>query len=325
MTYSPGSPGYPPAQSPGAYGGSAPSFVKDASGASKLPLYLNIAVAALGPASYLASFGPMFTIYADMGPGGGGLLVGGGIGTVFAVVAILLASLFGAIGLLPKAKDYAAVVAALAVLGALLVIAQTVNAPSDWSIGWALWLILGFSVIQAFVAVMVLLLEQGVITAPAPRPRYDPYAAAYGQYGQYGHYGTQAAYYGQPGGQQHASVRQHGPAQSAQPSGYGSQYPYASAPVAPSNSGFGPGGAQSGPQQDEDQSTSTPPTGFPSFASPSAAGTAGAGSQGTGVGNAPSPGGSHSGQQAQQAYGQGQAPAPATPSGPSGPSGPAPA
>lgn len=271
MTYSPGSPGYPPAQPPGVYGTSTPSL--PGNDASKLPLYLNVAVAVLGPAAYLASFGPMFTIYADLGPSSGGLMVGGGIGTALALVASLLASLLGAMSLLPKVKSYVAVVAALAVLGALLVIAQTVNAPEDWSIGWALWLILGFCVVQGFVAVVALLLESGVITAPAPRPRYDPYAA-YGQFGPYGQYPAAApGYYGQ----QPASAPQHG---HAQPAGYRSQYSYPSA-----TGGFGAAATQSGLQQSQDQATDTPPTGFPSFAPPAVGAH-----QGEGVSAAPNPG-----------------------------------
>ena len=42
MTYSPGNPGYPPAQPAGSYPGATPSFAKDA-GESKLPFFLNIA------------------------------------------------------------------------------------------------------------------------------------------------------------------------------------------------------------------------------------------------------------------------------------------
>ncbi|MBY0442921.1 MAG: DUF5336 domain-containing protein [Mycobacteriaceae bacterium] len=290
MTYSPGSSGYPPAPPPGAYGTSTPSSPR--SDVSKLPLYLNVTVAVLGPAAYLASFGPMFTIYADLGPGSGGLMVGGGVGTALAIVASLLSSFFGAISLLPKAKSYVAVVAALAVLGALLVIAQTVNAPNDWSIGWALWLILGFCVVQGFVAVVALLLESGVITAPAPRPRYDPYAS-YGQFGPYGHYGAQApGYYGQ----QHASVPQPG---RPQPAGYRAQYPY----PAPS-SGFGAVGAPSGLQQHQDQVTDTPPTGFPSLAPT----TASPAQQGEGVGAAPD--------QSASRLGQDQEPSSSTPTGP---------
>ena len=71
MTYSPGSPGYPPAQPAGSYAGATSSFAKD-DGESKLPLYLGIAVVALGLAVYLPNFGPTFTISSDLGPGAGG-------------------------------------------------------------------------------------------------------------------------------------------------------------------------------------------------------------------------------------------------------------
>lgn len=57
MTYSPGSPGYPPAPG-GSYAGGTPSFTKDDDGTTKLPLYLNIAVVVLGLAVYLLNFGP---------------------------------------------------------------------------------------------------------------------------------------------------------------------------------------------------------------------------------------------------------------------------
>ena len=59
MTYPPGNPGYPPAQSAGSYAGAAPSFAKSDDGESNLKLYLNIAVVVLGLAVYLVSYGPM--------------------------------------------------------------------------------------------------------------------------------------------------------------------------------------------------------------------------------------------------------------------------
>src|SRR5687768_7074628 len=79
MTYPPGSPGYPPAQQPttqfaaptqqfGKVPETAPA-APAAEGPSKLPLYLTAAVAALGLAVYLASFGPLFTISSSDFPG----------------------------------------------------------------------------------------------------------------------------------------------------------------------------------------------------------------------------------------------------------------
>ncbi|EUA50766.1 putative 34 kDa antigenic protein [Mycobacterium xenopi 3993] len=142
-------------------------------------------------------------------------------------------------GLLPKAKNYTAVVGAVAVVGALLAISQALSRPSGFSIGWALWFVLACTVAQAIVAVGALLLDAGVVTPPAPRPRYD-------QYAQYGQYGTQpGGYYGQAGGQQHAPFQHHGQQPSPQPSGYGSQYGGYSGP---STGGFGAVGHQQGAQ-----------------------------------------------------------------------------
>ena len=49
MTYPPGNPGYPPAQSPGSYGApAASSFAKSEGAENNLKHYLTIAVAVLG-------------------------------------------------------------------------------------------------------------------------------------------------------------------------------------------------------------------------------------------------------------------------------------
>jgi Family of unknown function (DUF5336) len=310
MTYSPGSPGYPPAQSGGSYPGATPSFAKDDSGETSLPLYLNIAVVVLGLAVYLLNFGPTFTLGADLGPGAGGRA--GDAGT--AVLIALLAALLAGLSLLPKVKGYPGVVGVIAVLGALLAISETINTPTGFAIGWAMWPLVACSVLQAIVAVVVILLDAGVITAPAPRPKYDPYAQ-YGQYGQYGYGAAQppSGYYGQPGAQQHAGPQ-------AQSSPYGSQYggyPSSQAPtqvVTPTNppsGGFNAQpsaqpGAQAAAQQ---EGPSTPPTGFPSFSPPPQAGAAGAQ-----VGPAPVDYSNHV--RGEQSSGQGQEQSPSSPSGP---------
>jgi len=251
MTYPPTNPGYQPSQPPGSYGASTPSFAKAEGGPSKLPLYLTAAVVVLGLAAYLASFGPMFTISSDLGPFGGGELTGTGGG--YTIVAALLAALVAGVALLPKAKNYAPIVAVLAVLAVLLVIAQLVSKPSGFSIGWALWLVLAFTILQAIAAVGALLLHAGVITAPAPRPKYE-------QYGQYGP--PPGGYYGQhtpqQGPPQHAPQQQGPGPRPGYPSQYGS---YQSGP---STGGFGALGPQNGPP--------TPPTGFPSFSPPPSVG-----------------------------------------------------
>jgi hypothetical protein len=285
MTYPPGSTGYPPAQSPGSYGVSTPSFAKSDDGESNLKLYLTISLVALGLASYLASFGPMIT---RMLPNGDELVESG---SSLPIDLALLAALLAGVSLVPKAKNYAGVVAAVAALGALLLIEDTIGASGR---GWALWFALGCGLVQAVIAASVLLLDAGVLTPPAPRPKYE-------QYGQYGQYG---GYYGQ----QQAPYQQ----QSPQQSGYGSQY--SGYPSSPSTGGFSAVGPQSGPQQGssqgQQQGPPTPPTGFPSFSPPP-----GSGSQNTGQGNSGSQGGSG---QSQQSYGQGHQPqAPSSSSGPS--------
>ena len=287
MTYSPGNPGYPPAQPGGSYPGATPSFAKADDGESKLPLYLNIAVVVLGLAVYLLNFGPTFVLGADLGPAAGGRA--GDAGT--AVLVALLATLLAGLSLLPKAKDYAGVVAAVAVLGALLAISETINTPAGFALGWAIWPLVASSVLQAIAAVVVVLLEAGVITAPPPRPKYDPYAQ-YGQYGgQYGQYGQQPGgqpgYYGQqPGYQQHGGPQSH----NAQGAGYGSQYGGYSPNQGPTQSaipttgGFNAQG-HTGPQPSSQQGPLTPPTGFPSFSQPPSVSGEGTGSETAGYSN----------------------------------------
>src|ERR1700740_1846484 len=190
----------------------------------------------------------------------------------------LLAALLAGVSVLPKAKNFAAVVAAVAVLGGLLLIEDTIGASGR---GWALWVALGCGVVQAILAVTALLLDAGVITAPAPRPKYD----------QYGHYGQYGGYYGQQA-----------PYQSPQQSGYGAQY--GGYPSGPASGGFSAVGQQSGPNpaphsgplaspQGQQQGSPTPPTGFPSFSPPPSSGSGGQG-QGNSANHAGSDQGAHS-------------------------------
>jgi hypothetical protein len=275
MTYPPGNPGYPPAQSPGSYGAAAStSFAKSEDAENNLKHYLTIAVAVLGVLTYLASFFPMVS---RLLPNGDELVEKG---STLPVDLVLLAGLLAAVTLLPKAKNHLAAVAAVSILGALLLIQDTIDA-SDRGAG--LWIAVTAGVVQAALATSALLLDAGVITAPAPRPKYDQY---YGQYG--GYYGQQQAPY--------------------QQSGYGTQY--GGYPSGPTTGGFS---AQPGPQPSSAQSqhgSPTPPTGFPSFSPPPSSG-----SGAPGQGNNTDPGGSaHS----SHSYGSGQQPqAPSSPSGPS--------
>ena len=213
MTYPPTSPGYPAPQQPG-YGAPAPTYRAPAAGPNRLPVYLTAAVVALGLAAYLASFGPLLTINTDIGPFGGAQFTASGLS--YWTVAGLLAALLAAVSLLPKVakaadgRSYTAVIAVSSVLAVLLVIAQVINRPQGFSIGWALWLVLVFTVLQAAAAVTAVLFESGVLTAPTPRPRYEQY----GQYGPPGNY-----YPGVPqGGQRPGYPTQYGGYPSAGPS-----------------------------------------------------------------------------------------------------------
>ena len=255
MTYPPGSPGYPPAQQPTTqfaaptqqFGRLPEPATPAAEGPSKLPVYLLAAVAALGLAVYVSSYGPLFQAGADFFTP---TLLDLG------VVASLLAGLIAGVGLVPKQKAAPALVAVLSVLGFLLSVAIVLTAPQGVSIEWGLYLIIAFSVVQAIVAVAVLLFDAGVIAPPAPRPRYE-------QQQQYGQYGGPGPYYGQhhQPGPPHQQQQQ----RPGYPSQYGGGYP-----GGPS-SGF-PGGQHSGPP--------TPPTGFPTYGQPPSSSSSSSGSSG---------------------------------------------
>jgi Family of unknown function (DUF5336) len=247
MTYPPGSPGYPSAQQPTTQFSAPtqqfgklpePAAPAAAEGPSKLPVYLTAAVAALGLAVYLSNYGPLFEA------------AGGEFFTPtlldLGVVASLLGALIAGVGLIPKQKTSPALVAVLSVLGFLLVVSIVLTAPQGVTIEWGLYLIIAFSVVQAIVAVAVLLFDADVITAPVPKPRYEPQ--------QYGQYGGPGQYYGQP--------HQPGPPHQQQqrpgyPSPYGGGYP-----GGPSTGGF------SGQQPQQQGGPPTPPTGFPAYGQP---------------------------------------------------------
>jgi hypothetical protein len=232
MTYPPGGPGYSPAQQHGPYAPTTQFKVDE--GPSKLPVYLLGAVVVLGLAAYLVSFGPVWKS-SEMGPVGGTSITGGSL----EIVGLLLAALLAAVGLIPKGRNYTAIIAVIAVVGFLLAISELINKPSFLSIGWALIVIVVLAGFQAIAAVGALLLEAGVITPPAPRPKYDQYQQQYGLPG--------GGYYGQ---QQHTPQQNFGQQRPGYPQQYGGY------PSGPSTGGF----PQAGPP--------TPPTGFPAYGQP---------------------------------------------------------
>lgn len=233
MTYPPTNPGYPAPQQPGGYGvaGGVPSpaqYPAPAARPNRMPGVLAVAVLVLGLAAFFASFGPLLVINTDIGPFGGAEFTASGLS--YWTVAAVLAALLAAVGLLPRSANYTPIVAVAAVLAVLLVIAQIINRPSGFSVGWALWLVLLFTAGQAVAAVTALLFQSGVLSAAPARARY-PY-----QGGQYAP--PPSSYYP-------------GPAAGGQRPGYPTAYagypPYGSADAA------------GGPD--------TPPTGFPSYPS----------------------------------------------------------
>jgi hypothetical protein len=245
MTYSsgtPGSSGFPPAQPPGSYGAPSQGAPAVDAGPSRLPQLLTAIAAGLGLLAYLVTFGPMFTLSTELGAFGGEISAGG---SGLPVLAVLTAALLAAVSLLPKAHNYAAIVAVLATLGTLLAITDLVGKPEGFSVGWAFWVFLALALLQTAAAIGALLLESGLITPPAPRPKYEQ--------PQYGQYGPPGGYYGQQ------------PGAPGQRPGYPSQY-----------GGYpqqGPGGYGAPGQQSTQQGPPTPPTGYPSFSQPPAVGS----------------------------------------------------
>ncbi len=203
-------------------------------------MYLTAAVAALGLAVYLSSFGPLFTrgrrlLHADAARSRRGRV----------------AARRAARRRRPAAQAEGRARAGRGALGAGLPAGDRRSCsprPTASTIDWGLYLIIAFSVIQAIVAVAVLLFDAGVITAPAPRPKYEQQ-----QYGQYGGPG--------PVLRTAASARR--PAAPAGPAAAASGLPVARTAAAtrvarrPADS---PAGHQGGPP--------TPPTGFPTYGQP---------------------------------------------------------
>lgn len=260
MTYPPSSPGYPPSQQPTTqfsaptqhFGKaeqqpSAQAPAAAAAGPSKLSFILLAAVGVLGLLVYLFSFGPQFAIESTDFPQLGSAS-GTSLGLGLAVVASLVSGLIAAASLLPKQPAPVGTIAAVAVLAFLLVLAEVIQKPEGVSIGWALYVVIFLTLLQAAIAVGALLLDAGVVSAPAQKPTYEQ--------PQYGQYGGPNQYYGQPAPHQGGA-----PQQQRQP--YPGQYGGGGYSGASSSSGgYAAIGQQGGPP--------TPPTGFPTYGQPQA-------------------------------------------------------
>jgi hypothetical protein len=257
----PGSSGYPSGPPAAQYNAPTQQFGHEQqaaapAGPSRIPLYLAIAVTVLGLAAYLSNFGPMFTISAPNIPGFGpigGSVSATPIGITLATAIAVVAGLLAGVSLLPKQGKYYAWAAVLSVLALLIVLSQIIGVPSGVSFGWALYLLIAFTLLQAAAAVVALLMDAGVITAPVPKPKYEQ--------SPYGQYGAPGPYYGQPqhGGPPH----QQGPPQRG---GYPQQY--GGYPNGPSTGGFAGQAPQPPHNAPEQNGPPTPPTGFPAFGQP---------------------------------------------------------
>jgi hypothetical protein len=203
-------------------------------------------VAILGLAAYLLSFGPAWKS-TD---------ASGSVVPILGIVAMLFAALFAVTALLPKQGNYTPVVTATSVVGFLLIIWDLIK--GGQAAGWALIVIVVLSALQTVVAIAALLLDAGVITPPAPRPRYDPYQP----YG--GGYYAQPSISGPQSGPQPPHA--HAPQAFAPTPGYPPQFGY---PGGPPPSNFPT--QQIPTQQMHQPGPPTPPTGFPTYAPPPSA------------------------------------------------------
>jgi Family of unknown function (DUF5336) len=269
MTYPPSSSGYQPSQQPTTQfsaptqqfskaeqpSAQSPAHQAAEPGGSKLPFILLAAVAVLGLLVYLFSFGPQFQIENSDFPQLGSAS-GTSLGLGMAVIASLLSALIAGASLLPRQTAPVGIIAAIAVLAFLLVIAEIVQTPDGVKIGWALYVVIFLTFLQAAVAVGALLLDAGIIKAPTPKPKHEQQP----QYGQYG------SYYGQPGQLGQHAPHQGGAPQQHQRQPYQGQYGgYQGGQT--SGGGYAPIGQQGGPP--------TPPTGFPTYGQPQSSPQAG--------------------------------------------------
>jgi hypothetical protein len=169
MSYPSGQQSYYPAQQPGGYDAYAQQFARSDNGARERLRYLRIAVAVLGFASYLFSYGPVLS-----GHGGGG----------WAVRFAVLAGLLAAFDLVPKQTPATKAVAALAVMGfldALWLLVASSEQP-----GWALWAIVVVNGLQGLAAIVALVPQPGAAAAErAAASAYEAYAGYYAQAAQY--------------------------------------------------------------------------------------------------------------------------------------------
>lgn len=216
MSYPSGSQSYFPAQQRGGYDAYSQQFGRSDMGARERLQYLRIAVAVLGVASYLFSYGPVLS---------------GHSGAAWAVRFALFAGVLAAFGL--ASEQTRRVVAALAVVGFADAVSVLINTSSQP--GWALWVIIALNGLQALAAIGAVVSQPGAAAAErAAASAYEAYAGYYAQASQhYDPYGQQphadasrqsATAHAAGQANQQAAARQ---AQQSAASSYGSYAEYA--------------------------------------------------------------------------------------------------
>ena len=228
MSYPTGGSGYnAPTPTPSPTPSSAPSFGQQPTGSASggsgssalsakgLTFYLTVGIAVLGLVNFLLGFLSFVSfdegaMRSDTKPDTGVSLFQQG-GTA-PLLLLLFAGLVAGVALLPKQEAKNAVIAAAAVAGFFGVLFQSFMTGQLYKTAGTAWVLVFLALVQAAVAVVALLFEIGVLSAPEPKPAVAAGGAgAYGQqpYGQAGQQ-SQQAQYGQSQAGQQASYGQYG-------------------------------------------------------------------------------------------------------------------
>lgn len=233
MSYPTGGSGYnapvPPSVPPNpgqqaAGGGSAAG-----AGGKGLPFFLTIGVAAVGVIAFLLGFLSYVGADTDMDlPSSADTSLNlfeyqeatiGGL--------LLIAAILAGLSLLPK-QDWVGAAAAVAAGTFVTILFQLFSLPEGAKAEIGLYLILVLALVQAGLAVAVVLFDTGILTPPAARPAAQTGLPGGQQgYGQQQYQGQQQGYGQQPGyGQQYTSGQQPQPGYGQQQAAYGQQPGY---------------------------------------------------------------------------------------------------
>jgi Family of unknown function (DUF5336) len=164
--YASGPPGGHEAGGYGAY----PQWSPEPRGGARLsPQHLTLAVAVLGLAAYLCSYGPVLPIP----------------GIDWDVRFPVLAGLVAALGLLARQPRTALVIAVLAAIGFLDALSNLITVPEGVQPGWALWAIVVLNFLQTAVAVVALRAQPAAPDEQKVQELYSAYAEQYARAAEY--------------------------------------------------------------------------------------------------------------------------------------------